>query len=213
MAENDCESVAVTSTTKDDIENSSPQHPSSLPPQSSSPTAASSLSGSAHGTVSLEERVKRLREAEQSKAEQRRIQFLESQRQAELKREKQKEERKRRIEETRQREEARTRMAQERRKELERQHQVAPDVVLLLCIPLREKQSTLDHKSVYREFDLRLNAKEAEVHRNRFTPEPTFSLLFGGKLMAIDCFFFCRGFPVSDSLWEVDGQPGNCYRS
>ncbi|KAL7057805.1 hypothetical protein AAHC03_016590 [Spirometra sp. Aus1] len=123
MAEYDGESAAVTSTTKDDAEKSSPQHPSSLPPQSSSPTAASSLSGSAHGTVSLEERVKRLREAEQSKAEQRRIQFLESQRQAELKREKQKEERKRRIEETRQREEARTRMAQERRKELERQHQ------------------------------------------------------------------------------------------
>ncbi|BHF76290.1 hypothetical protein SprV_0501938800 [Sparganum proliferum] len=123
MAEYNCESTDVTSTTKDDAEKSSPQHPSSLPPQSSSPTAASSLSGSAHGTVSLEERVKRLREAEQSKAEQRRIQFLESQRQAELKREKQKEERKRRIEETRQREEARTRMAQERRKELERQHQ------------------------------------------------------------------------------------------
>ncbi|VDK84498.1 unnamed protein product [Dibothriocephalus latus] len=75
MAENDCVALDVTSTIKDGAEKSSPQHhPSSLPPQSSSPTAASSLSGSANGAnVSLEERVKRLREAEQSKAEQRRI--------------------------------------------------------------------------------------------------------------------------------------------
>ncbi|VDP82567.1 unnamed protein product [Echinostoma caproni] len=70
-------------------------------------------------SVSLEERLKRMRAAEELKQQQRYAAFIESQRQADLVRMRAQEERKRKIEEMKQREEARRALVLERRKELE----------------------------------------------------------------------------------------------
>lgn len=75
-------------------------------------------------SVTLEERLKRMRAAEELKQQQRYAAFIESQRQADLVRMRAQEERKRKIEEMRQREDARRALVLERRKELELSNKV-----------------------------------------------------------------------------------------
>ncbi|CAH8592704.1 unnamed protein product [Schistosoma turkestanicum] len=98
---------------------------------------------SSNASLSIEERLKRVRAAEQLKQQQRYAAYIEAQQQAEMARMRQQEERKRRIEEMRQKEQTRQLSAQERRTALELSNQARIE-------RLRERSTNRSANSTFR---------------------------------------------------------------
>ncbi|KAF8566453.1 hypothetical protein P879_02907 [Paragonimus westermani] len=123
--------------------------------ESNQPASASG-SHSLHATstapsvvgLSLEERLKRMRAAEELRQQQRYAAYIESQRQAELARVKAQEDRRRKLEEMHERAEARRRCVIERRKELE----MSTKARIELLLDRSRNRDTMDHPVPHRRF-------------------------------------------------------------
>ncbi|KAF6779664.1 hypothetical protein AHF37_00752 [Paragonimus kellicotti] len=127
--------------------------------ESNQPASASG-SHSLHATstapsvvgLSLEERLKRMRAAEELRQQQRYAAYIESQRQAELARVKAQEDRRRKLEEMHERAEARRRCVIERRKELE----MSTKARIELLLDRSRNRDTMDHPAPHRRFNQNL---------------------------------------------------------